>query len=67
MRETETFVVRSGTGKGVEMYNFHDAIELATRVPRQHSGWQSVAYKGKRYVLGGGIRTTLYVNLSRPI
>jgi hypothetical protein len=66
-----TFHVRSG--KGGLRYNEHDeavftdSLTTATRGVRQHSGWQSVTYNGKRYVLMGGIRTPLWINLSMPI
>lgn len=37
------------------------------RIPRQHVGWQSITYKGRRYRLGGGIRTDYFINLDNPI
>ena len=41
--------------------------ETATRIPRHHSGWQSVRYKGRRYQLFGGIRGPFYITLDMPI
>lgn len=43
------------------------ALFTLVRAVRQHSGWQSVRYAGRRYQLCGGIRGPYYINLSRPI
>jgi hypothetical protein len=37
------------------------------RVPRQHSGWQSVTYNGQRFQLHGGIRNPEFINIKHPI
>lgn len=46
---------------------FTDTVEHVSRCPRQHSGWESVRYKGKRYQLKGGIRTGPFICLNNPI
>ncbi len=79
----QSLVVRSGKGtcrwesgqesesivspKTKAMQQFTDSIEMIERVPRQHSGWQSVTYQGQRYQLNGGIRTFWFICLSNPI
>jgi len=40
---------------------------LIERIPRQHKGWQSVTYKGKRYQVFGGIRNYEFIDLSNPL
>jgi len=60
MRDRIAFEVRSGK----DMKDMEDYVE---RVPRQHSGWQSVTYMGQRYQLFGGIRTDYWINLTMPI
>lgn len=40
---------------------------FASRVPRQHKGWQSIKYQGKRYQLFGGIREVEFIDLCHPI
>lgn len=65
--EKITFYVRSGDGAVREDGTWNDAIDLITRSVRQHSGWQSVIYKGKRYVLNGGIHNFYFINLKNPI
>lgn len=37
------------------------------RTVRQHSGWQSVRYNGRRYQLFGGIRNREFIDISNPI
>ncbi len=39
-------------------------IEQIERVPRQHSGWESIFYQGHRYQLFGGIRTVFWINIA---
>jgi len=57
------------TGKGTVRFDgtFTDVVDTANRGVRQHSGWQSVTYKGKRYQLYGGIRTNWFICLNSPI
>lgn len=47
----------------------HDFLTFGQieRVPRDHSGWQSIRYQGKRYQLFGGIRTNLFIDTNNPI
>ena len=62
--------VRSGKWdyKGtVPESGFPDVVDQVERVPRHHSGWQSITYKGNRYQLMGGIRTYFWINLTMPI
>jgi hypothetical protein len=62
------FTVRTGLGTvSLHTGEFSDEVEQADRVPRQHAGWQSVRYKGKRYQFFGGIRTSFFIDLSNPI
>lgn len=61
------FRVRSGIGTVSDDGSFTDVVATEVRTLRQHSGWQSVAYKGNRYRLGGGIRTDFYICLNNPI
>lgn len=42
-------------------------LAVKRRMARQHSGWFSVWYLGKRYQLLGGLRVPFFINLSRPI
>ena len=63
-------VVRSGIGR--LLYNgedpgFTDRVEIVDRIPRDHTGWQSIRYKSKRYQLFGGIRTPHFICLNSPI
>jgi len=67
MTDSIPLAVRSGDGTGQSHYGFLDVVELIERVPRQHSGWQSINYKGQRYKLWGGIRTNFWINLTMPI
>lgn len=71
---TQDFVVRSGHGTisreydhGDPMLEFTDSIERVERVPREHSGWQSVTYKKKRYQLHGGCHVFWFICLTSPI
>ncbi len=41
--------------------------DTATRAVQQHNSWQSVTYKGKRYHLHGGIRTSYRIYLHSPL
>lgn len=65
--------VRSGTGtyRPSSYYGdsseFSDTVDHVRRVPRDHVGWQSVFYKGRRYRLGGGFRTQYFICLNNPI
>lgn len=69
--ETETFHIRTGQGGVCNTdplsCNFNDCKGVATRIPRQHSGWQSVTVANKRYQLHGGVRTNLFICLNNPI
>ena len=67
-------VVRSGTGSIIYATGSHtskpeftDEICRIDRIPRDHSGWQSVRCDNKRYQLFGGIRTALFICLNSPI
>ena len=62
-----TFVVRSGGGTVLNDGTFTDVVDVVSRTPRQHFGWQSVTYRSKRYQLFGGIHTAYFINLSNPI
>ena len=42
---------------------FSDTVEYVQRAVRQHNGWQSIVYKGRRYQLHGGIRTCHFICL----
>lgn len=67
-RMREQFHVRTGTGYPTgDGKGFTDTVEVVFRVPREHKGWESVRYKGKRYQLHGGIRTPLFITLTNPI
>ena len=57
------FDVRSGMGTTTGQGTFTDVIDNACRVPKQHSGWQSVEDKGRRFQLYGGIRTNWFIVL----
>ena len=70
--EAVRLTVRTGTGtirySGEELEEqFTDKIKTIWRVPRDHTGWQSIKYKGKRYQLFGGIRTEYFICLNSPI
>ncbi len=40
---------------------------LATPFRRQHVGWESVQFHGKRYQILGGVRGPFFINLDRPL
>ena len=64
----QTFDVRSGEGTvRLSDGTFTDVITTAQRAVRQHAGWQSVTYQGKRYQLFGGIHTNWFICLNSPI
>jgi hypothetical protein len=46
---------------------FKTEVEKIDRVVRQHSGWQSAHYKGKRYQVFGGVRVPFFIDLLNPI
>ena len=54
-------------GVGPWPAEFTDEVEQVDRIPREHAGWQSVRYKGRRYQLFGGIRTAFFICLNSPI
>lgn len=59
-RKSVVFEIKDGT-------DGYRIIGTAKRIPRDHSGWQSVTYRGKRYQLYGGIYTPLFINISNPL
>lgn len=71
----QPFVVRTGEGGQATgttswinpMGQFTDSTCVVRRVPRQHKGWQSVSYKGKRYQLFGGFHVYWFICLNSPI
>lgn len=74
----QMLVVRTGKGsvgnvpavydpKHNPMTEFTDSVEIVERVPRQHSAWQAVFYKGQRYQLFGGIHTFWFICLDHPL
>lgn len=66
--KTVPILVRKGNGVYYDdSTDFSDTVDRVRRVPREHSGWQSVTYKGKRYRLAGGIRTPYFISLTLPI
>jgi hypothetical protein len=67
MQNAMGLVVRTGENHGILIGGFGDGVEWIVRKPREHSGWQSVTYEGRRYKLWGGIRTNFWINLSMPI
>lgn len=42
-------------------------VETVIRSTRQHSGWESCTYRGKRYQVFGGVRTYQFIDLANPI
>jgi len=60
-------VVRTGEGDLDSGGEFTDIVTRVNRVPRQHAGWQSVAYRNERYRLGGGIRTGFFICINNPV
>ena len=74
--DKQMFVVRSGIGTvrlsdpvhdASPKQQFTDSIGIAERVPRKHSAWESVKYKGQRYQLHGGVRTFWFICLNHPL
>lgn len=63
--------VRTGVGTiaslGLDEREFTDTIETVWRIPRKHTGWESVRYKGKRYQLFGGCYVNWFICLNSPI
>ena len=58
------------SNRGHVTFEVHDglaAVDIQTRIPKHHAGWQSVTYRGRRYQLFGGIRARLFINVNRPI
>jgi len=47
--------------------NLFRVLEVIERSIRQHSGWESVRYKGKRYQVFGGIRNPLFIDIANPL
>jgi hypothetical protein len=37
------------------------------RIPRQHAGWESVRWQGKRYQVFGGIRNPYFIDIANPL
>lgn len=61
------FDVRSGTGTVNMLGLFNDVIEHnVQREPIRTSKKDRVRYKGKRYVLMGGIKTSYFICLNSP-
>ena len=67
MGERVYFEIRSGQGTVTWHGDFTDALGWAERVPRQHNRWQSVTWKGRRYQLHGGIRTSRFICINNPV
>lgn len=42
-------------------------LDQIEREPRQHAGWQSIRYCGRRYQLFGGIRGPFVIYLNLPL
>ena len=71
-----TFTVRTGhgtvrweQGDGYPLVgeSFTDEIGFATREPQTKGRFTTVRYHGRRYRLGGGIRTPLFISLNNPL
>lgn len=54
-------------GVGPWPAEFTDEVAQVERIPRDHSGWQSIRYNKRRYQLFGGIRTAFFICLNSPI
>jgi hypothetical protein len=68
----EPLTVAVRTGRGSISYRevgpqFTDVVDEVDRVPRNHSGWQSVKYGRRRFQLFGGIRTPHFICLNSPL
>lgn len=60
--------IRTGLGTvSICTGRFSDVVGHVWRIPRNHSGWCSVTYKGKRYQVFGGVYVDLFICLNRPI
>jgi hypothetical protein len=59
--------VRSGHGTVTRDGEFTDVVDTISRMPKQHKGWESIAYEKRRYEVFGGIRTPYFINLSNPL
>lgn len=53
--------------KDLSKYPDGRVIAEVFRHTRQHKGWESVTYKGKRYQVFGGIRNPEFIDISHPI
>jgi hypothetical protein len=42
-------------------------LQEISRSPRQHRGWESVTFQGKRYQVFGGIRGPEFIDLANPL
>ena len=54
----------------IEVKDGNDRFRILTiiqRVPRQHSGWESVTYQNKRYQLFGGVRVNHFIDIANPL
>lgn len=52
--------VKDGTRNFVVVATIYRAV-------RQHVGWQSCRYKGRRYQVFGGIRNPDFIDVANPI
>jgi hypothetical protein len=59
-------LVRSGDGEdgGPGPHEFNDVVDKIMRAPKDEKGWRSVYYKGQRYRLYGGNRTSHFICLN---
>lgn len=61
-------VFRVRTGKGtLSGETFTDIVDTVERRPIARSGYYLVRYKGKKYVLHGGLRTEYHIYLDSPV
>lgn len=54
----------------IEVKNGNDGFKIVdeiARTVRNHAGWQSVTYKGRRYQLFGGIRNAHFIDIANPL
>jgi hypothetical protein len=54
----------------IEVKNQNESFRVVAtiaRTPRQHAGWQSVRYQGKRYQLFGGVRVNEFIDVANPL
>lgn len=47
--------------------NWPNTLFSIVRVSKQHVGWRSAMYLGKRYQVFGGIRGDEFIDLSNPL